>query len=92
MFEVHSHGPIQYLPTIGNTTGLYSIYSTYQQYEVMFHVSTLLPFQVDDLQRVERKRHLGNDVVLVIFKEKNATFDPQCISSQFNSNCSHFLR
>ena len=71
---------------IGNTTGLFSVYSTYKQYEVMFHVATLLPFQVDDLQRVERKRHLGNDVVMLIFKEKGAVFDPQCISSQFNSN------
>lgn len=28
----------------------------------MYHVATLLPYQPDDLQRVERKRHLGNDV------------------------------
>ena len=37
--------------------------------EIMFHVSALLPFQELDLQRVERKRHLGNDVVLIIFHE-----------------------
>jgi hypothetical protein len=29
----------------------------------------MLPFQRDDLQRVERKRHVGNDIVVVLFKE-----------------------
>ena len=29
---------------LAGTTGQHSIYTTYRQYEVMFHVSTLLPF------------------------------------------------
>ena len=36
----------------------------------MFHVASLLPFNPDDKQRLERKRHLGNDVVLVLFLEE----------------------
>ena len=32
----------------------------------MFHVSTLLPFHKDDLQRVERKRHIGMDLLAVL--------------------------
>jgi hypothetical protein len=40
--------------------------------------------QPDDLQRVERKRHLGNDVVVIIFKEGPGAFDPLCIKSHFN--------
>jgi len=51
----------------------------------MFHVSTLLPFFPDDPQQVERKRHLGNDVVLIIFREEpNEPFSPLTIRSQFN--------
>jgi hypothetical protein len=34
-----------------------------------FHVSTMLPFQPEDKQRVEKKRHIGNDIVVVVFKE-----------------------
>jgi hypothetical protein len=56
--------------------------------EVMFHVSTLLPFQERDLQRVERKRHLGNDVVLIIFDEGSIfsvfSFFLSCSHSLFN--------
>lgn len=47
---------------IANTTGTHSVYTEHKGFEIMFHVSTLLPFQANDLQRVERKRHLGNDV------------------------------
>ena len=52
----------------------------------MFHVAALLPFSADDTQQVERKRHLGNDVVLVIFLERGASeFDPRILTSHFNS-------
>lgn len=51
----------------------------------MFHVSTLLPFFPDDPQQVERKRHLGNDVVIVIFMDApSEPFSPTIIRSQFN--------
>jgi len=50
----------------------------------MFHVAPLLPFQEDDKQRVERKRHLGNDVVLLIFLEGNQPLDPTIFKSHFN--------
>jgi hypothetical protein len=53
----------------------------------MFHVSTLLPFFPKDDQQVERKRHLGNDVCVIIFKDSAATpFDPTSIKSEFNRN------
>ena len=52
----------------------------------MFHVAALLPHSVDDTQQVERKRHLGNDVVLIVFMERGAThFDPRILTSHFNS-------
>jgi Rap/ran-GAP len=53
--------------------------------EIMFHVSCYLPLQEHDTQRVERKRHLGNDIVVIVFLEKNASvgFSPLSIKSHF---------
>eukprot|EP01091_Cochliopodium_minus_P011312 TRINITY_DN3170_c0_g2_i1.p1 TRINITY_DN3170_c0_g2~~TRINITY_DN3170_c0_g2_i1.p1 ORF type:complete len:810 (-),score=257.24 TRINITY_DN3170_c0_g2_i1:80-2509(-) len=67
-----------------DATGKESIYTEFEGFEVMFHISTMLPFFKEDPQELERKRHLGNDVVLVVFKEGNVPFDPSIIHSQFN--------
>ncbi|ELP91230.1 rap GTPase-activating protein, putative [Entamoeba invadens IP1] len=69
------------------STGAYSYFTQYLCYEIMFHVSTLLPEQPGDLQRVEKKRHIGNDVIVFIFKEAgndSNKFNPMCLTSQFN--------
>ncbi|XP_055707592.1 GTPase-activating Rap/Ran-GAP domain-like protein 3 isoform X2 [Phlebotomus papatasi] len=64
-------------------TGRYSIYTIYEGHEIMFHVSTLLPFS-RDRQQVERKRHIGNDIINIIFVDGDeADFSPNCIKSQF---------
>lgn len=34
--------------------------------------------------KVERKRHIGNDVVVIIFQEDDAEFDPTMLKTQFN--------
>lgn len=49
----------------------------------MFHVSTLLPYNPNDEQQVERKRHIGNDVVCIIFLEDECSFDPCCLTTNF---------
>jgi len=67
-----------------NTTGKESIYTTYNDFEIMFHVAALLPDQPHDEQRVEKKRHVGNDVVVVIFHESPQPFDPLILTSHFN--------
>lgn len=57
------------------------------RFEIMFHVSTYIPFHGADAQQVERKRHLGNDVGLIIFRDHgpwDGGFNPLCISSHFN--------
>ena len=36
----------------GNMTGEESIYTTHEEHEIMFHVSTLLPFNSEDRQQV----------------------------------------
>lgn len=72
-------------------TGKYSIYTIYEGHEIMFHVSTLLPYSRDNRQQVERKRHIGNDIVNIVFidaddsvgPELHSHFNPICIKSQF---------
>eukprot|EP01125_Pyxidicula_operculata_P020497 TRINITY_DN7591_c0_g1_i1.p1 TRINITY_DN7591_c0_g1~~TRINITY_DN7591_c0_g1_i1.p1 ORF type:complete len:492 (-),score=98.25 TRINITY_DN7591_c0_g1_i1:5-1480(-) len=66
-----------------NTTGLHAYYTKIKKYEVIFHVSTLLPKFSSDSQQVERKRHIGNDVVVIIFHEGEKPFNLSAISSQF---------
>jgi len=67
-----------------DTTGAESVYTEFRNQRIMFHVSTLLPFYPLDHQQVERKRHLGNDIVVVVFVEPGTRFDPTPMKTQFN--------
>jgi hypothetical protein len=78
IFSPFSHSKLD------DTTGKYSVHTQFEGYDIMYHVAPFLPFQEHDEQRVERKRHLGNDVVLIVFKEGNTPFNPKCIRSHFN--------
>jgi len=64
-------------------TGSHSIYTQFSNYEIMFHVSPMLPFDPNDDQSLERKRHLGNDITLIVFQNPGAKFDVTAFSSQF---------
>ncbi|XP_064803204.1 signal-induced proliferation-associated 1-like protein 2 isoform X5 [Oncorhynchus masou masou] len=67
-----------------DSTGTHSLYTTYKDYELMFHVSTLLPYTPNNRQQLLRKRHIGNDIVTVIFQEPGALpFTPKNIRSHF---------
>nr|XP_056703456.1 signal-induced proliferation-associated 1-like protein 3 [Euleptes europaea] len=72
------------LDTKTDSTGIHSLYTTYQGYEIMFHVSTMLPYTPNNRQQLLRKRHIGNDIVTIIFQEPGAQpFTPQNIRSHF---------
>lgn len=63
---------------------MYSVFARYQDCEIMFHVSTLLPFTANNRQQLLRKRHIGNDIVTIVFQEPGAQpFTPKNIRSQF---------
>uniref|UniRef100_G1PIJ8 RAP1 GTPase activating protein 2 n=1 Tax=Myotis lucifugus TaxID=59463 RepID=G1PIJ8_MYOLU len=64
-------------------TGVESVYTIFRDREIMFHVSTKLPFTEGDAQQLQRKRHIGNDIVAVIFQEENTPFVPDMIASNF---------
>ncbi|CAF4768592.1 unnamed protein product, partial [Rotaria sp. Silwood1] len=60
-----------------------SYYECYEQKEIMFHVSTLLPYTHNDTIQIQRKRHIGNDIVAIVFQEENTPFHPSMIKSNF---------
>ncbi|XP_034066861.1 rap1 GTPase-activating protein 1 isoform X8 [Gymnodraco acuticeps] len=64
-------------------TGTESIYCNYRNKEVMFHVSTKLPYTDGDTQQLQRKRHIGNDIVAILFQDENTPFVPDMIASNF---------
>uniref|UniRef100_G1N947 RAP1 GTPase activating protein 2 n=1 Tax=Meleagris gallopavo TaxID=9103 RepID=G1N947_MELGA len=64
-------------------TGAESVYTVFRDREIMFHVSTKLPFTEGDTQQLQRKRHIGNDIVAIIFQEENTPFVPDMIASNF---------
>jgi RAP1 GTPase activating protein 1 len=79
------------------STGTASYYTEFRDttqggrmHPIMFHVSTLLPFNGRDTQHLERKRHLGNDIVVVVFRDVepgdgSPPFDPKSMHSHFNT-------
>jgi len=74
------------LLNLGDMTGKEAVYTVYEGHEIMFHVSTLLPFSSDNVQQIEKKRHIGNDIVNIVFFDDPAQvlkFDPTHIKSQF---------
>ncbi|XP_071316731.1 signal-induced proliferation-associated protein 1 isoform X4 [Trachinotus anak] len=67
-----------------DSTGTHSLYTRYQDYEIMFHVSTMLPYTANNTQQLLRKRHIGNDIVTIVFQEPGAQpFTPKSIRSHF---------
>jgi len=71
------------LDVFNGHTGKQSIYRNFRGQEVMFHVSTMLPYVDGDRQQLQRKRHIGNDVVSLVFQEGNTPFVPNMITTRF---------
>ena len=68
-----------------NQTGTSSFYTKYMGNEIMFHVAPMLPCNENDPQKLERKRHIGNDIVVLVYLENGVTdFDPRVFKSHFN--------
>lgn len=61
------------LDTVHDLTGTESVYTNWKNIEIMFHVSTMLPHEENDPQKLQKKRHIGNDIVCVAFIEADDT-------------------
>ncbi|MGH0150530.1 UNVERIFIED_CONTAM: hypothetical protein FKN15_017823 [Acipenser sinensis] len=64
-------------------TGTESVYYNFRNKEIMFHVSTKLPYTEGDTQQLQRKRHIGNDIVAIVFQDESTPFVPDMIASNF---------
>ena len=66
-------------------TGQHAIYRQFQDSEIIFHISPWLPQaeSYDSLQNnLERKRHFGNDTVVIIYSESLYAFEMQSLLSR----------
>jgi len=70
------------LDVTNGSTGEHSIFLEFNNNEVMFHVSTLLPHNELDKQQLEKKRHIGNDLVVIIFQDDDQLYRPTTLSSR----------
>ncbi|KAK0174637.1 hypothetical protein PV327_010391 [Microctonus hyperodae] len=72
------------LDTRTDSTGTHSVAATHRGAQVTLHVVTMLPFTPNNRQQLLRKRHIGNDIVTIVFQEPGALpFSPRRIRSQF---------
>ncbi|XP_068617609.1 rap1 GTPase-activating protein 2 isoform X2 [Battus philenor] len=71
------------LDIMNGHTGTEAVYERYMDREIMFHVAPLLPHTAGDAQQLQRKRHVGNDIVAIVFQEKTTPFTPDMIASHF---------
>ncbi|XP_026725267.1 rap1 GTPase-activating protein 1 isoform X2 [Trichoplusia ni] len=71
------------LDIMNGHTGSEAVYETFHNREIMFHVAPLLPHTACDAQQLQRKRHVGNDIVAIVFQEKATPFTPDMIASHF---------
>uniref|UniRef100_A0A8C7NN21 GTPase activating Rap/RanGAP domain like 3 n=1 Tax=Oncorhynchus mykiss TaxID=8022 RepID=A0A8C7NN21_ONCMY len=58
------------LDTKNDTTGMNSIYTVYQGHELMFHVSTMLPYSKENKQQSERHVHVFHGIGFVCSRLK----------------------
>eukprot|EP01102_Stenamoeba_stenopodia_P007108 TRINITY_DN1983_c0_g1_i1.p1 TRINITY_DN1983_c0_g1~~TRINITY_DN1983_c0_g1_i1.p1 ORF type:complete len:510 (+),score=130.87 TRINITY_DN1983_c0_g1_i1:403-1932(+) len=64
-----------------NTKGTHSVFTSWNSFNIMYHVATLLPYNPKDKQQLERKNMIGNDIVTVIFLEGDEPYRPNTITS-----------
>jgi len=66
------------------TTGPVALYYANSTVEVIFHEITLMPTVENDDQQILKKRHVGNDIVHIVWSEHCRNYKPDTITSQFN--------
>ncbi|KAM4580666.1 rap1 GTPase-activating protein 2 isoform 1-T1 [Odontesthes bonariensis] len=64
-------------------TGNEAVVTSFHGREIMFHVTTKLPYTEGDPQQLQRKRHIGNDIVALVYQEGKTPFLCDVIKSHF---------
>jgi len=66
------------------TFGKVAPYFATSSYEVVFHAPTLMPTNPADDQQIDKKKHVGNDFVHIVWSEHKRDYKPTTITSNFN--------
>ncbi|RPB20774.1 hypothetical protein L211DRAFT_491798 [Terfezia boudieri ATCC MYA-4762] len=73
------------LDTEFNSDGEFAIFWSDRVTEIIFHVTTMMPVNLDyDPQCTMKKRHIGNDFVNIIFNNSGIPYAFDTIPAQFN--------
>jgi len=67
------------------TTGASSPYCANSIMEVVFHEVTAMPTNAADPQQIHKKRHVGNDIVHIVYSDHCRDYSPETITTQFNN-------
>lgn len=67
-----------------NSCGKISIAYTDWEHDIMFHVPLLMPTDTNDNQQLLKKRHVGNDRVVIVWSENWKEYRQDTIITQFN--------
>ncbi|CAI5744069.1 unnamed protein product [Peronospora destructor] len=67
------------------SNGKTTLYYASSHSEVVYHVVTMMPTKSSDPQQIDKKRHVGNDYVHIVWSDNsNQSYDPSTITSHFN--------
>ena len=67
-----------------STTGRYAKYYCTATHEMAFHIATKMPTNHSDPQQTEKKKHIGNDQVNIIWTDSGREYIIDTIYSHFN--------
>ncbi|KNC52098.1 uncharacterized protein AMSG_00926 [Thecamonas trahens ATCC 50062] len=74
------------LDTTNDGSGTHSYYRAgFAGYDIMFHVSTELQYDATDAQHIQRKRFIGNDIVVIVFVDGSTPFHVDRMTSQYTN-------
>ncbi|PRP73953.1 hypothetical protein PROFUN_08146 [Planoprotostelium fungivorum] len=67
-----------------NADGDYGIYWMNSNVSIMYHVTTLMPNMSNDPQFTNKKRHIGNDNVTIVYSDSHRDYSNDTVRGQFN--------
>jgi len=68
----------------GSVNGSVAPYYNSSVLEIAFHDVICMPTVPEDPQQLHKKRHVGNDMIHIIWSEHGRDYSPNTITSQFN--------
>ncbi|OQS01370.1 hypothetical protein ACHHYP_01171 [Achlya hypogyna] len=66
------------------SNGPSTVYFANSTTEVVFHVVTMMPTKANDPQQIDKKRHVGNDHVHIVWSDNPQAYSQSTITSNFN--------